>query len=273
MPSWLRSAVLLLALTVPVEARDGRDVFTGVLQGFIGELERQQKNNAYQQQQDANAILQACFQGSGPACDIAIKHPGLNPSVRGAVRSQRQALAAQRLASQRAYEEFTAQWTACRDQNDMQSCDAALTYGGVSPDDRQVLLGWRDGIVHRAEEERRTRDARLAAERERQAAAEAQARAARPAIADVAITTGSIAPAPSVPHFAFDAVAFQKLSILVFFGFCGAVAVWLTRSAPTPSRVGANDAPFASHTFAAETEPLLPLTGHFPTDVRRALAC
>lgn len=265
MPCLLRSAVLLLALTVPVEAGDGRDVFMGVLQGFAGELERQ---NA-RQQHDANVLMRACFEGSEPACDVALKQSWLSPSDRRAVRGQRQHLAAQRLAQQRAYESFLQNWNACRDQRDVQACSMALTYEDLSSGDRQVLLGWYDAAVRRVQEQdRQAREAAQATEQKRKAEIESTT-FARPAIADVPMTTGSIAVAPLPKAVSPDPAIVSVLLLLI--SACGAVFLWAVRSMPAQARTAAREQAFTTHHFAAEAE--LPLTGHFPTDVRRALAC
>jgi hypothetical protein len=262
----LRSAILLLALAVPVEAGDGRDVFMGVLQGFAGELERQ---NA-RQQHDANALLQACFEGSEPGCDVALKQSWLSPSARRAVRNQRDHLAAQRVAQQRAHGLFLQHWNACRDQADARSCDAALSYQGLSTGDRQVLLAWRDNIERQAQEqERQAREAEQAAERQRQADAETTPAFARPAIADVPISTGSLAVAPPPKAASSDTGIVAVLLLLI--SACGVAFLWAVHGGPAQATTAEREQAFTTHHFAAESD--LPLTGHFPTDVRRALAC
>jgi hypothetical protein len=265
MPCLLRSAVLLLALTVPVEAGDGRDVFMGVLQGFAGELERQNSR----QQHDANVLMRACFEGSEPACDVALKQSWLSPSDRRAVRNQRQHLAAQRLAEQRAYDVFVQYWNACRDQHDVQACSAALSYDDLSSGDRQVLVGWHDAAVRRVQnQERQARAAAQADEQEREAETE-NTTFARPAIADVPMTTGSITAAPRAKAVSPDPVIVTVLLLLI--SACGVAFLWAVHGGPAQATTAEREQAFKTHHFAAESD--LPLTGHFPTDVRRALAC
>ncbi len=52
---------LLMLIPTPVNAADGRDVFTGILQGLAGEIDRQQRRKAEKRaQQLFNNLFPAC---------------------------------------------------------------------------------------------------------------------------------------------------------------------------------------------------------------------
>lgn len=77
---------------------------------------------------------------------------------------------------QQLYNEFLSQWNACF-SNDIQACDQALYYPGLSQNDRNRLLQKRQSIVAAQEHEERQRietERQRAAEAERQRAAEAE---------------------------------------------------------------------------------------------------
>lgn len=246
--------IVFFILALPATADGGsRDVFEGVLQGLAGELDRQQQDAA-RRQHEARSLYEACMAGSGPACDLAVTHRALDGRARQAIRARMRAIDAEREAQLQAYRRYTTDWTHCSERDDADACTRALAYPSASDTDRQQLLSWRADITARA----------LAAQRQREAEA-----------ARVLVLPPEPSPTTVAPPIATGSAPDAGRSVLIagiWLGVLGATVagvVWLVQPpAAMPSR--AHHPAFASADISAPA--FVPMTGDFPTDVRRILA-
>lgn len=260
MPRVLWIALCLLFLPAAGVA-GGRDVFESVLQGLANELDRQQFEAA-RQQSDATALYNACMAGSGPACDLAVTNRWLSARARQAVRVRMREIDTQREAQVQAHQRFTGDWSACAERDDAAACARALDYPDLSENDRRRLRDWQADIAARA----------LARQREAEAATAAAARPVpepQPEVRPVAtpvnaqpVVTGSV---PDNGR-AFVSAAL----VLAVFAAIVAAVIWLVPGTmPPPQR--SSDSTLAASPAVSVPE-FMPLTGDFPTDVRRMLA-
>lgn len=288
MPWVLVIAILVVAWPGAAAGGNGRDVFFDVLQGVVGEVERQHHHDQAARQSELQSLLHACFDGSGPACDVALRHPRLDADGRRAVRNQVRALDEVRATQQRAYQNFTVDWAACQDAGDPAACDRALIYSPLGDKDRRKLEAWkqarivRDLTAQRAEHDRQTALAQEQAQARRRAETDQLSRAG-PAIANVPLTTASLpeessVTAPSTPQ---AADAFAVVLIVLTMAVCAAAfanssprlrfAAGFGRVAEPTPLTGRAERPSAHNHSDDVSDVLFPLTGHFPTDVRRVL--
>ncbi len=278
---------LLMLVPTPVNAVDGRDVFTGILQGLAGEIDRQQRRKAEKRaQQLFNNLFPACAGGDVGACDSILAIPNLTPDTRETIWQQRQFHATQKHEQQAT---FTANWNTCQRLTDVAACDAALAFSGLVEADRSKLVIWR------SEAEARGRIAAERAAQELRERREAEERAARNAMWQQAIAEQKAAQARKEAETA-RAVAAQEraaeqerrrkesdqqrlmllvvmaVGILVMAGL--AVRGFRTmppRSPPIAPLVAESPPAAVEEQSAVAAPPFLPLTGHFPTDIRNAL--
>ena len=278
---------LLMLVPTPVEAADGRDVFTGILQGIAGEIDRQQRRKAEKRaQQDFNRLFPICAGGDVGACDSILEIPNLTPDTRETIWQQRQLHAAQKQEQQAA---FTANWSTCQRLTDVAACDAALAFSGLVEADRSKLLIWR------SEAEARRRIAAERAAKELLERREAEERAVRERLRQQAIAAQEAEQArkktETARAFAAQERAAeqerrrkesdqQRIMLLVVMAVGMLVMAGLAvrgfrtmppRSPPIAPLV-AESPPAAVHEQSTVAGPqFLPLTGHFPTDIRNAL--
>lgn len=278
---------LLMLVPTPVNAADGRDVFTGILQGLAGEIDRQQQRKAEKRaQQLFNRLFPACAGGDVGACDSILEIPNLTPDTRETIWQQRQFHATQKQEQQAA---FTANWNTCQRLTDVTACDAALAFSGLVEADRSKLVIWR------SEAEARGRIAAERAAQELREQREAEVRAARNAMWQQAIAEQQAAQARKEAETARAVAAQEKaaeqqrlrkesdqqrimllvvmaVGMLVMAGL--AVQGFRTmppRSPPIAPLVSESPPATVQEHSDATVPRFLPLTGHFPTDIRNAL--
>ncbi len=278
---------LLMLVPTPVNAVDGRDVFTGILQGLAGEIDRQQRRKAEKRaQQLFNRLFPACAGGDVGACDSILEIPNLTPDTRETIWQQRQFHTTQKQEQQAA---FAANWNTCQRLTDVTACDAALAFSGLVEADRSKLLIWR------SEAEARRRIAAVRAAQELREQREAEERAARNAMWQQAIAEQKAAQARKEAETARAVAAQeraaeqerrrkesdqQRLMLLVVMAVGMLVMAGLAirgfrtmppRSPPIAPLVVESPPTIVQEHSAVAAPQFLPLTGHFPTDIRNAL--
>ena len=285
-------------------AQDGRQILQGILGGVINGAQQQQQQRVMQKSWQAfERYWAACDNHDVAACDSAFQYAPSDADRRILQKLRDKAVR---------WPQFAADWRECQPPNPtLDACETALQFPHLTNENRTQLVVWRDQALEerrrvrddaerraeqakaeqtqleqvRAEQERverdradqQAREVELAQQRRIEEARARQQRAvaaiekqpaALPTIAEMSLLSNSPF---SIFNMLLVVVGGAGLMGGVLYGRASVVKLVHIFRDQSRSRL-AVDPSAAAATTPTRAAVFLPLTGHFPTDVRNALA-